>query len=152
MAPVSLTDVARQAGLQLAQTAVKKGLDLSLDAAGDVAVDGNALLLHELIVNLLDNAIRYTPSGGRIALRIVQGLSPELEVEDDGPGIAESERERVFSPFYRSTFAQQANVSGAGLGLTIVRDIADSHGARITLEDGAGGRGLKVIVRFPKPA
>jgi two-component system sensor histidine kinase TctE len=149
MTSVSLTDTARQVGLQMAPAAVKKGLDLSLDAPGEAVIEGNALLLHELIVNLVDNAIRYTPSGGKVMLRVALEASPVLEVEDDGPGIIGSERERVFAPFYRSMTAQQANPGGTGLGLTIVRDITALHGAQIRLEDGANG-GLKVTVIFPR--
>ena len=76
-----------------------------------------------------------------------------LEVEDSGMGVAEEDRERVFSAFYRAPSAQQQNPSGAGLGLSIVRDIASSHGARVTLsaveEDKELAPGLKVTVSFP---
>lgn len=153
MHPLSLVDSVRQVGLELAQTAVRKQIDLSLEAAGDVSVSGNALLLHEMVANLVDNAIHYTPQGGKLTLRV--GADPQadgqplLEVEDSGPGIPAAERERVFAPFYRASSAQQANAGGSGLGLTIVRDIAALHGARIELADGANGCGLKVIVRFP---
>jgi two-component system sensor histidine kinase TctE len=148
---LSLTDAARQVGLELAQQAVKKDIDLSLEAAEDVMVRGSALLLHEMIANLADNAIRYTPAGGRVTLRVRDGAQPVLEVEDSGPGIAPAERERVFAPFYRAAAAQAVNVPGSGLGLTIVRDIAASHGATVELLSGAGGVGLKVELRFPAP-
>jgi two-component system sensor histidine kinase TctE len=149
LGPVSLTEVARQVALELAGAALDKELDLSLEAERDVRITGNALLLHELAANLLDNAIRYTPRGGRVALRVAaQDEGPLLQIEDSGMGIAPTERERVFSPFYRAPGAQQQNGSGAGLGLTIVRDIVSLHHAHILLEDGAGG-GLKVTVRFP---
>jgi two-component system, OmpR family, sensor histidine kinase TctE len=146
---ISLTDTARQVGLELAQLAVKKDIDLSLEGIDDVTVEGSALLLHEMIANLVDNAIRYTPSGGSVTLRVRGGVRPLLEVEDSGPGIPAAERERVFAPFYRVASAQAVNASGSGLGLTIVRDIAASHGARIRLSDAAGG-GLKVVVHFPE--
>jgi two-component system sensor histidine kinase TctE len=147
---VSLTESARQVGMALAMAAVHKGIDLSLEAEDEVTVAGNALLLHELLANLVDNAIRYTPSGGRLALRVMRGHDGAalLEVEDSGIGIAEPERERVFAPFYRAPGAQQVNGSGAGLGLTIVRDIAALHGARITLDDSPHG-GLTVRIYFP---
>jgi two-component system sensor histidine kinase TctE len=147
---VSLTEVARQVGMELALAAVKKDIDLSLDAEVEVEVAGNALLLHELLANLLDNAIRYTPAGGRLALRVTREADGAalLEVEDSGIGIPATERERVFAPFYRAPGAQQVNGTGAGLGLTIVRDIAVLHGACITLDDSPHG-GLKVRVRFP---
>jgi two-component system sensor histidine kinase TctE len=115
-------------------------------------VRGNPLLLHELISNLVDNAIRYTPPGGQVALRVTRDQSAAalvLEVEDSGAGIAPADRERVFAPFYRAATAQQINPGGAGLGLAIVGDIALLHGAELALADGAGRCGLKVIVRFP---
>ena len=147
---VSLTEVARQVGMELAMAAVKKDLDLSLEAEGEVGVAGNALLLHELLANLVDNAIRYTPSGGQLALRVMREADGAalLEVEDSGIGVPAGERERVFAPFYRAPGAQQVNGSGAGLGLTIVRDIVALHGACITLDNSIHG-GLKVRVRFP---
>ena len=153
MASCSLTDGARQVGLELAQAAVRKGIDLSLEAPHDVKVHGNPLQLHELLTNLLDNAICYTPPNGKITLRVLTEDGADgavlLQVEDSGPGIAAGERERVFAPFYRAASAQQANPSGAGLGLAIVRDIAAAHGASVALSDGAHGSGLRVTVRFP---
>lgn len=148
MARLSLTGLARQVGLELAQAAVKKGIDFSLEAQGDVQVTGNALLLHELVVNLVDNAIRYTPHGGKVALRVSAHTQAVLEVEDSGPGIATAERERVFAPFYRTASAQQVNPGGSGLGLAIVRDIAALHDAKVVLSDGINGDGLKAAVHF----
>jgi two-component system, OmpR family, sensor histidine kinase TctE len=147
MQSVSLVDAVRQVGLELAQAAVRKGIDLSFETDSDAVVNANALLLHEMIVNLVDNAIQYTPSGGRVALRVAAEPEPRLEVEDSGPGIAPADRERVFAPFYRVPSAQEANAGGTGLGLAIVRDIAALHRARIELCDASDG-GLKVVVRF----
>lgn len=147
--PLSLVEAVRQVGLELAQEAVKKDIDLSLEAAGDVTVRGNALLLHEMIVNLVDNAIRYTPAGGKVILRVLEGGASAFEVEDSGSGIPAAERERVFAPFYRAASAQAVNAQGSGLGLTIVRDIAVMHRATVELSDGAQGTGLKIRVRFP---
>lgn len=145
---VSLADIVRQVGLELAQQAVRKDIDLSFESASACRLRGNTLLLHEMVANLVDNAIRYTPRGGRVVLRVLDGDAPVLEVEDSGPGIPPAERERVFAPFYRAAAAQAANVAGSGLGLAIVRDIAAMHGATVALLDGAQGTGLKVLVRF----
>ena len=96
---------------------------------------GHALLLRELIRNLVDNALLYTPAGGTVTVRVVDdpfGQVVVLQVEDSGPGIAPAEREQVFQPFYRSL---GTNVDGSGLGLAIVREIALQHGAEVTLED-----------------
>jgi two-component system sensor histidine kinase TctE len=144
---VSLTEAVRQVGIELGPLAVEKGIDLSLEAHSEATIEGDALLLHELLANLVDNAIRYTPPGGTVTLR-VKGEPPVLEVEDTGVGIAEAERERVFAPFYRGPAAQQMNAGGSGLGLTIVRDIAASHGARIVFDVSPAG-GLLARVQFP---
>jgi two-component system sensor histidine kinase TctE len=151
--PVSLRDIARQVGLEMAMAAVAKQIDLSLEAETECVVDGQGLLLHEMIANLVDNALRYTPQGGAVVLRVAQrGGGVTLEVEDSGHGIPASERERVFAPFYRAAATLERNPGGAGLGLAIVRDIASLHGAGITLSDAAGGQGLKVEIRLPAMA
>jgi two-component system sensor histidine kinase TctE len=151
MAPLSLPDIVRQVGLELALPAVQKNIDMSLEAPADLVIDGQALMLHELVSNLVDNAIRYTPAGGQVVLRVLarDDGGALLEVDDSGPGIAEAEREKVFRPFYRSTASLDTNQDGTGLGLAIVRDVASVHGARIELAQGSGGRGLKVSVAFP---
>jgi two-component system sensor histidine kinase TctE len=98
-------------------------------------VVGHPMLLRELIRNLVDNALLYTPAGGTVTVRVVDdpfGQVVVLQVEDSGPGIAPAEREQVFQPFYRSL---GTNVDGSGLGLAIVREIALQHGAEVTLED-----------------
>ena len=98
-------------------------------------VVGHAMLLRELIRNLVDNALQYTPSGGMVTVRVTDdpfGQVVVLQVEDSGPGIPVAEREQVFQPFYR---ALGTNVDGSGLGLAIVREIAQQHGAEVTLED-----------------
>jgi hypothetical protein len=96
---VSLTDAARQVALELSQQAVSRRIGLAFEEEGDIGIEANTLLLHELMVNLLDNAIRYTPVGGQVTLRVRAVSRPGeptgalLEVEDNGPGIAEAERE-----------------------------------------------------------
>jgi two-component system sensor histidine kinase TctE len=150
MAPVSLPDVVRQVGLELALPAVQKSLDLSLDATGEALVEGQALLLHEMVSNLVDNAIRYTPAGGTVLLRVAQeGDEVQLEVCDSGPGILEDEREKVFAPFYRAGATLEKNPGGTGLGLTIVRDIAALHRGTVSLDAASSSGGLKVLVTLP---
>ncbi len=98
-------------------------------------VVGHPMLLRELIRNLVDNALQYTPAGGCVTVRVTDdpfGQVVVLQVEDSGPGIPAPEREQVFQPFYRSL---GTNVDGSGLGLAIVREIAQQHGAEVTLED-----------------
>ena len=150
LAPVSLTEVARQVGLELALPAVQKSIDFALEAPQDALVQGHALLLHELVSNLADNAIRYTPFGGAVLLRVSeQGESVLLEVQDSGAGIPEAERDKVFTPFYRAAAALEINPGGTGLGLAIVRDIVALHRGDIRLDTSEDGQGLKVLVRLP---
>ena len=149
--PVSLAAVAGQVGLELAPLAVQKGIDLALEAedGADTTVHGQELLLHELVSNLADNAIRYTPPGGSVQLRVARTETGVLlEVTDSGPGIPETEMEKVFMPFYRAQASLEANPGGTGLGLAIVRDIATMHGATLALERAPHSHGLKVSVLF----
>ena len=137
--------------------ALDKKLDLGYDgpdAGGQPSqIEGNPTLLKELVRNLLDNAIAYTPEKGHVTLRLMPDrLSGALVllVEDSGPGIPESERELVFQPFYR---ALGTNVDGSGLGLAIVLEIANQHDAVINIEDAARPGhlqtpGTRIAVRF----
>lgn len=104
--------------------------------------------MHELLVNLTDNAIRYTPAGGQITLGVacVEG-GWLLSVEDNGPGIAVSERERVFERFYR--VLGQSQETGCGLGLAIVAECVQALHGQIQLDHGSHGLGLRVTVFLP---
>ena len=112
---------------------------------------GDAANLATLLANLLDNALRHTPEGGRVDVAVAEEAGRAvLSVTDTGPGIPAAERERVFERFHRGAQADDAAPgTGSGLGLSIVRRIAEAHGATVTLDDGAGGKGLAVRVRFP---
>src|SRR5204862_942102 len=119
---------------------------LELFADAPVTVRGDRTGLATLVRNLADNAVRYSPAGSRVELRVaVEGGVPRLEVDDTGPGIPGAERERVFDRFYRRA---ASDIEGSGLGLAIVRGVALRHGARVALEDSPLG-GLRVAVRFP---
>jgi two-component system sensor histidine kinase TctE len=103
-----------------------------------------------MVSNLVDNAIRYTPFGGSVLLRVREEPGVVLlEVRDSGPGIPEAEREKVFTPFYRMSATLEANPDGTGLGLAIVRDIAALHKAELVLGHAEAGNGLLVRVAFP---
>ncbi|UMR30548.1 sensor histidine kinase [Massilia sp. MB5] len=148
--PVALRAMVQQVALEFALNAVNRRIDLALEGEQEATVQGQALLLHELAANLVDNALRYTPPGGQVTLRVRQeGAGAMLEVEDSGPGIPAAEREKVFSPFYRASAALETNPGGAGLGLAIVRDIAELHRASLELDDAASGSGLLIRLRFP---
>jgi two-component system, OmpR family, sensor histidine kinase TctE len=136
-------------------------LALYLDAAADKEMDlgiesapaqtrGHTWLLRELLINVVDNAIKYTPPGGRITLRCGQDEEAQtphawIEVEDDGPGIEDDERQRVLERFYRLPGTQ---AEGNGLGLAIANEIARAHRTSLQLSMGGGGRGLRVRVVF----
>ena len=105
-------------------------IDLGYEAPErEVPILGNALMLRELLSNLIDNALRYTPAGGSVTVRVrADGAHAYLEVEDTGPGIAPHERSHVFERFYRIL---GNSAPGSGLGLAIVREIAQQHGAEV---------------------
>jgi len=147
---VDLRDVARLALADVAASAQARGIDAGLqeDALHGSHVPGVAEELRLLARNLLDNAIKYTPEGGRVDVSLRrEGAGLCLRVEDSGPGIPEAERERVLGRFYRSPqSAQQA--PGSGLGLAIVQAIAQRHGAQLVLERSERLGGLCVRVCF----
>ena len=104
-------------------------------------------LLRELLGNLVDNAVKYTPAGGTVTIRCGQRDGVVfLEVEDDGPGIPRAERGQVLERFYR---VQGTAGEGNGLGLAIADEIARAHHTMLELDAGADGRGLKATLRFP---
>jgi len=133
-------------GLYL-DAASSKQMDLGLETEPAQTL-GHAWLLRELLINLVDNAVKYTPQGGRITLRCGSGPTPQgarvwIEVEDDGPGIPAGERLRVLQRFYR---VPGTAGEGNGLGLAIADEIARVHGTNLHLDNGAEGRGLRVRV------
>jgi two-component system OmpR family sensor kinase len=134
--------------------AAQRGVDLGMDAAADATVSGDADALRMMISNLVDNAVKYTPRGGRVDVSIdVDGAGrPRVQIVDTGPGIPASERARVFDRFYRMPARDEslAQICGSGLGLAIVRGVAQQHGALLQLDDGPGGRGLRVSVTFAR--
>jgi two-component system, OmpR family, sensor histidine kinase TctE len=146
--PVDLSEVVRRVLEAHALTAGQRGIDLGFRTAGEPAtVSGQAQLLQELVANLVDNALRYTPRGGVVTAAIARSPGGvTLCVEDNGPGIPETERGRVFERFYR---LHDGASDGCGLGLAIVREIARSHGANLRLGAPASGCGLVVEVDFP---
>jgi len=145
-APVALAPLARDVVATLAPLAAAKSIDLGVERADDVAVAGDADALATLLANLVDNAIRYTQEGGRIDVLVEAHPVPRLTVRDDGPGVAPSERGRLFERFVRGSGAASP---GSGLGLAIVARVAARHGATAALADGIGGKGLGVVVTFP---
>jgi two-component system sensor histidine kinase TctE len=152
---IDLSGVVQEALRDLVPRALDKRIDLGYEGpvpGGAAPLAGQPVLVGELVRNLVDNAIKYTPAGGTVTVRIVgdaRGREQVLQVEDNGPGIPLPERERIFQPFYR---VLGTGVDGTGLGLPIVQEIARRHGADVALSDGAGGQGALFTVRFPLPA
>lgn len=159
--PVSLLATARMALSDTAELAQTRGVDAGLEDAEDCTVLAPAAGLRILARNLVDNALRYTPTGGRVDVRVRCEMQPAatttgapaagtpqrmaiLEVDDSGPGIPPEDRERVFDRFYRR---ENAPAGGSGLGLAIVRSVAERSGARVELDTAPLG-GLRVRVLF----
>jgi len=146
---IDLLTVASAAARYWAPRAFELKIDLGFSLEHAVIL-GDSLLLAELVDNLIDNALRYTPAGGRVTVATGYDRDrPHLSVEDTGPGIAPAERNKVFERFYRITGTQG---EGSGLGLAIVREVADGHGA--TVEIGACNEhgGTRVRITFPRNA
>jgi signal transduction histidine kinase len=145
-AAVDLAEIAVGVGADLEPLAEAKGIELRLGRIEAARVSGQAHALRTLVRNLVDNAIRYTPPGGRVMLEVGHdGADVLLLVSDTGPGIPPGERTRVLDRFYR---LPDAAAEGSGLGLAIVKQIADAHGAQLSLGEADHGRGLRVTVRF----
>jgi len=148
-APLDLAGLVKDVAMELAPLALKRSIDLAYEGIGHaLMIEGNAPMLREMVSNLVDNAIRYSPpdSAVTVAVAAFDGEAV-VSVCDQGPGIPEAERERVFQRFYR--ILGQGDSDGSGLGLAIVREIALAHDGRITLRDGEGGHGLCVEVELP---
>lgn len=145
---LNLSGFARGIAAEWVGKAVDAQLDIGFETPDDaINIEGNQELLHELLDNLIDNALRYTPAGGSVTVRVTRHArdSATLEVEDTGPGIVPAERSKVLQRFHR---VEGTPGEGSGLGLAIVREIASVHGAIITITEGAGGRGARISVNF----
>jgi len=145
---IDFRGVARSALESLACIAFDRAIDLSFDDEADpLPVVGHVTLLRELVLNLVDNALRHIPNGGSVAVSLTRvNGNVQLIVEDDGPGIPLEERERVLERFHRLA---PSTVEGTGLGLAIVREIVAAHGGTVELSDRPRGSGLRVDVRLP---
>jgi two-component system sensor histidine kinase TctE len=164
---IDLDQLATEVVRDFVPRALDKGIDLGYEgpseapssqpAASDARVLGHAVMLRELIVNLVDNALQYTPPRGTVTVRVMPdpyGQVVALQVEDSGPGIPMAERDLVFQPFYR---ALGTKVDGSGLGLAIVAEAAQQHGTAVELEDARSpgqippgeGPGARFTLRLP---
>lgn len=148
---VDIAAVARDMVVELLPLAARKNIDLGIEGDGQpIVVDGHPVLLRELIANLVDNALRYTPESGVVTVAVDQApdraATARLRVIDNGPGIPAEFRAQVFLRFFR---LDGSDYTGSGLGLSIVREIVLGHGGDITLSDAPGVSGLLVEVFLP---
>jgi two-component system sensor histidine kinase QseC len=145
--PCDLRAVAQAAIAEIAPGALAKSIDIELDSGSAVEILGDAPLLEILLRNLVDNAVRYSPAGTLVRVRVGREACAALvRVIDQGPGIAPANRADLGRRFHRLAGTEGA---GTGLGLSIVERIAQLHGARVAFDEPAGGKGLQVTVSFP---
>ena len=144
---IDLARLCEEAASEFLDAALAKDIDLGFETER-AEVQGSPWLLREMLSNLIDNAIRYSPAGGHITARCgLAGASAYLEVEDDGPGIPPEKRPHIFERFYRLS---ENGSSGTGLGLAIVQEVARRHGAQVAITTPTSGRGVCFRVNFPE--
>ncbi len=145
---VELSGLLERARQEVAALATERQINLQVEGEVPALVQGEVRSLSSLVVNLLENALRYTPVGGRVfASATITRTGVRLRVMDNGPGIPVQERERVFERFYR---APGTTMQGSGLGLAIVKRVAALHGATVDIDEAPGG-GALITVDFPQP-
>jgi len=148
---VFLDDLALDAAAGARALAIRRGVSLEVGTFEEAVLTGDPALVRQLLMIVLDNAVKFTPAGGRVRLGVgAPGGRAEVVVEDTGAGIPADQLPHIFERFYRGDPARaRANGGeGAGLGLAIARWIADAHGARIDVTS-EPGQGTRVVVRFP---
>jgi heavy metal sensor kinase len=147
--PVALDQVAMQAYEPMERLAHRKSITLDIAAMEEITLSGDSLWLHQLITNLLHNAINYTPEGGKVTLSVArEGDSAVLKVWDTGPGIPPEHLPHIFDRFYRVDSGRSRDQGGSGLGLNIARWIVESHGGSLTAES-TPGSGATFTARLP---
>lgn len=154
MSKLDLNSLTKEIALEIAPAALKKQIDLGFEPSLVPAIIvGNVDRLKDLLNNLLDNAIRYTEVGGMVTVALdVSETLVSLMVEDNGPGVSDSEKDNIFDRFHRVLESKQHEQTGSGLGLAIVKEIANLHGATINVVDSNmhEKRGLKITINFKR--
>ena len=146
---LNLADLVSAITDQMVPLADEKNVVLTAQAQGRVEVEGDRVRLKQVVVNLLDNAIKYTPEGGTVTVGVnVSDRQAQLEVSDSGPGIPPSDLPHVFDRFFRADQVRLGTIAGAGLGLSIVQSICTAHGGLVKAENHANG-GCRFVVQLP---
>jgi two-component system sensor histidine kinase TctE len=147
LSQVNLNQIAQEVTTDMVPTAIKKDIDLGFEASElSAMILGDSKRLKEMLYNLLDNALLYTPRGGKVTVNVKREAGEiVLSVDDNGPGIPKEEREKVFERFHRIMGTGQ---EGSGLGLAIVMEIAQLHQANVEISDEPMKKGLNIQVSF----
>ncbi len=151
---VNLAEVAERCLSELGMSALARsnGLDLSVQTR-PVVVQGDSVRLEQVLCNLLQNAVKYTPRGGRIWVEVgAEGEEAVMRIRDTGVGLSPEMLQTIFEPFAQVESSRQQSEGGLGLGLPLVRSLADLHGGRVEAHSGGLGRGSEFIVRLPLAA
>ncbi|MBI3919555.1 MAG: histidine kinase [Betaproteobacteria bacterium] len=147
--PVSVKEVFRRVAEDQKLALRAKGVRLEMDTP-DVTIAADSEKVRIILDNLLSNAIRFSPQGSRVlAAARADGAGLDLEVTDEGPGIAREDRDRMFDPFYQGRHTAEGLVHGTGIGLSVVRDYVHAHGGTVEVVDDAAIRGARLRVRLP---
>jgi two-component system, OmpR family, sensor histidine kinase TctE len=147
-ATIDLREVLQEIAASHVPQGLEAGIDLHFEAEQrPFPAHANPIMIHEIFANLIDNAIRYNDQGGSVVVRLFDEDGKHVvEVEDDGPGIPDAEKGKVFTRFYRLN-RDQSRV-GSGLGLAIVQSLAATLSAEISMSAGANGRGLRIRIAW----
>jgi two-component system sensor histidine kinase GlrK len=147
--PVSTGELFRRVADDQKLALRAKGVHLEMDVP-DVTITADAEKLRVILDNLVSNAIRFSPQGGTVfATARTNGASVNLEIADEGPGIAREDRERVFEPFYQGRQSAGGRIQGTGVGLSVVKEYVQAHGGTVEVADESGDRGARLRVRLP---
>jgi signal transduction histidine kinase len=150
MTTIPVADFLEECSHELSMVEASKNLHFVVDAPADLLLEADSERLHQIIVNLLQNAIRHSPTDGEVTLRAYRhGEDVVIEVADNGPGIAREDRQRIFERFTRGAATASG---GTGIGLSIVRWAVGLHGGRIAVADSATGTGATMRLELPARA
>jgi two-component system OmpR family sensor kinase len=150
--PVDLADLVAEVVEQARVLAATQGVSLESQPVAPITIHGDRVHLRRLLLNLVDNGIKYTPAGGRVLLSLKRDKEwAALQITDSGIGLAAQEQERVFQRFYRTPEAVSQGKEGSGLGLCIARSIATAHGGRLEVQSAIGcGSTFTVFLPLPR--